>query len=182
MGEIMISKRRLATGLALAALVAAASPSSAEAGCKRVSGHVASDLVAVFSSGEACPSPLGLCTEGRYTGRLKGRFTFVADTLVPYAAQDPAAPTDVAATTGTVTLDTRFCDGTLVLTDTSAFSLGSDGLFGGLETVDGTASTGGCLGASGRIHLSGLFMEGCVDCTYEGEVCKPGSDDDDDDD
>ena len=168
--------------LAIAGLVTAASMGSAEASCKKAKGHITSELVAMFSNGEACPSPLELCTEGRFTGRLKGQFTFVADTLVPYVVQDPAAPPDVAATTGLVNLDTEFCNGTLVLTDTSAFSLGDDGLFGGLETVDGDASTGGCFGASGRIRVSGVVMEGCVDCEYEGEVCKLGDDNDDDDD
>lgn len=172
----------LVRGLAVAGLVAVVSMGVAQAGCKKATGHVTSRLVAVFANGEPCPSPLGLCTEGRFTGRLKGNFTFVAETLVPFSAQDPAAPPDIAATTGLVNLDSRFCDGTLVLKDTSAFSLGSDGLFGGLETVNGDDSTGECFGASGRILLSGVFMEGCVDCGYEGEVCKLGTDDDDDDD
>ncbi len=169
----------LGKGLAVAGLVSAASIGMAEAGCKKVKGHITSDLVAVFSDGEPCTSPLGLCTEGRFTGRLKGKFTFVANTLTPYPVLDPAAPADVAATTGVINLDTKFCRGTLVLADTSAFSLGADGLFGGLDTVDGDASTGGCFGATGRIHLAGVFMEGCVDCAYEGEVCKLGNSDDD---
>ena len=178
----MTYARALGIGLAVAGLMTAASFGRADAACKEVRGHITSDLVAVFSDGELCPSPLDLCTEGRFTGGLKGNFTFVAETLVPYGVQDPAAPPDVAATTGVVRLDTGFCDGVLDLVDTSAFSLGADGLFGGLETVDGAASTGGCLGASGRISLSGVFMEGCVDCRYEGEVCKLGDGDDDNDD
>ncbi len=168
--------------VAAVGLVSAALLSSAEASCKKVKGHITSDLVAVFSNGEACTSPIALCTEGRFTGRLKGRFTFVADTLVPYTDQDPAAPPDVAATTGTVRLWTKFCHGTLVFSDTSSFSLSPDGLFGGLETVDGINSTGGCFGASGRIVTGGVFMEGCVDCAYEGEICRLGDDDEDNED
>ena len=170
----------LGTALAVVAVVAAASVGAAEAACKKVKGHIVSEVVPVFSNGEPCTSPAGICTEGRFTGRLKGRFTFVAQTLTPFNELDMTAPPDVAATTGVVELDTRFCRGTLVLSDTSAFSIGPDGLFGGLETVDGAASSGGCLGASGRIRVSGVFMGGCVDCEYEGEVCKVGSGDDDD--
>ena len=177
----MMALKKFGMGFAVAGLLSVVLVAQAEAACKSVKGRITSDLVAVFADGTPCPSPLGLCTEGRYTGRLKGGFSFVANTLVPYAAQDPAAPPDVAATTGVVELSTRFCDGTLVLGDTSAFSLGPDGFFGGVQTVDGGASDGGCFGATGRIHLSGVFLEGCVDCGYEGEVCTLGDGDKDKD-
>ncbi len=144
--------------------------------CERVDGRITSRLLGegeTFSNGEPCLSPLLLCTEGRFTGDLKGRFRFTAQTLTPYAALDGDSPDDVAATTGTIELETRFCRGTLVLDDTSAFSLNLDGSVASIETVNG-ASDGGCTGASGRLRVTGIFMEGCVDCSYEGEICLAG--------
>lgn len=54
-----------------------------------------------------------------------------------------------------------------------ASSVGPDGFFASLSTVDPSMSTGGCAGATGRLRLAGVF-EGCVDCEYEGEVCGVG--------
>ena len=171
----------LLLGVAALGLVA----TGATAGdCKSVKGRVVSELVTAFSDGSPCTSPLGLCTEGRFTGRLKGKFRFVANTLTPFVVADPAAPPDVASTTGVISIATRFCDGTLVLDDTSAFSLSDDGFVASLQTPNGAASTGGCSGASGRVRLEGIFQLGCVDCRYKGEICGVGpvGDDDDDDD
>jgi len=176
----MISKHLMAV-IASGFLIALSS-SRASAGCESVDGRVTSQLVAVFSSGDACPSPLGLCTEGRFTGDLEGTFQFIADTLTPYAALDPTSPPDVAATTGRITLHTDFCDGALVLQDTSAFSLSPDGFFAGIQTVDGYMSSGDCHGASGRIRIEGVFQAGCVDCKYRGEICLASDDEDSDSD
>ncbi len=150
--------------------------------CKFVKGRVTSDQVLVFSDGSACPSLLMLCTEGRFTGDLKGKFRFSAGTLTFYNALDSTAPADVVATTGVISIETRFCDGTLVLDDTSAFSFSADGFVASLQTPNGAMSSGGCNGASGRVRLEGVFMEGCVDCRYKGEICGVGPSSDDDDD
>lgn len=161
-------------GVALFALTATALADD----CETVEGRITSNLVPIFSTGENCPSPLGLCTEGRFTGDLEGRFTFSASTLMPFVLQDPSVPPDVAATTGVLNLELdEFCEGTLTLSDTSAFSLSADGSVASLETI--VAATGECAAASGRLRIQGVFMEGCVDCSYVGEVC--GVDDDDDD-
>lgn len=166
---------------ALIGMLATVSVAVAQEDCKQVKGRITSQLVSEFSNHEPCPSPIGLCTEGRFTGRLKGKFTFVASTLTPYAELDPTAPPDVAATTGVIRLRTRLCGGTLVLRDTSTFSLSPEGSFAGLDTADGMHSTGGCSGASGRLRLAGIFQAGCVDCKYEGEICGVGNRHDDDD-
>ena len=153
--------------------------------CKSVKGRVISELVTEFADGSPCLSALGLCTEGRFTGRLKGKFRFVANSLTPFGVLDMTAPMDVAATTGVISIDTQFCNGTLVLDDTSAFSIGPDGFVGSIQTPNGAVSSGGCNGATGRLRLEGVFMEGCVDCRYKGEICgvgPVGNDDDDDDD
>ena len=53
------------------------STGNALAECETVRGRIVSELVAVFSDGTPCGSGLGLCTEGRFTGDLKGRFRSV---------------------------------------------------------------------------------------------------------
>lgn len=160
--------------LLVAALLGPFAGVYADSACTPVQGRVTSELVEQFADGSLCPSPLGLCTEGRFTGRLKGKFRFVANTLTPFAAADPTAPADVASTTGVISIDTGFCAGTLVLDDTSAFSLGADGFVASLQTPNGDASNGGCMGASGRVRLEGIFQLGCVDCAYRGEICGVG--------
>ena len=149
--------------------------------CKSVKGRVVSEIVTQFSNGDPCPEMSVLCTEGRFTGGLKGRFRFFASTLTPFGMLDAMAPMDVAATTGVISIDTRFCDGTLVLDDTSAFSLSLDGFVGSIQTPNGSMSSGGCNGATGRLRLEGVFMGGCVDCRYKGEICGVGPVGDDDD-
>ena len=172
--------KRLMAVVATGLLIGFSSSASAE--CESVDGRIVSSQVTVFSDGSACPSSLGLCTEGRFTGDLEGTFRFIATTLVPFAVNDPGAPADVVATTGVIELDTEdFCDGTLKLQDSSAFSLGPDGFFAGLQTVVNT--TGDCAEVmSGRNRTEGVFMEGCVDCTYKGEICFADDDDDSDSD
>ena len=120
---------------------------------------------------------------------MRGRFTFVASTLVPFglAVTDPDAPADVFASTGVISIDTKFCRGTLVLKDTSAFAVSSitgdgDLGFASLETVDGINSTGKCEGATGRIRIQGIFNNGCVDCRYEGLICGVKKSENDDND
>ena len=171
-------KIRKALGcIVIGTLVAAFPAAHASDGCDEVKGRVTSEIVAVFSDGEACPSLLGLCTEGRFTGDLKGKFRFVASTLTPFVALDPTSPLDVAATTGTLDLDVkRYCKGSLSFADTSSFSLGPDGSFAAIDTIVGTS--GECADASGRIRIEGIFMNGCVDCNYRGEVCGVDNDDD----
>ena len=177
-----MNRRQRAAAALILGIAVMFSTGSALAECERVKGRIISSQVTVFSDGELCPSPLGLCTEGRFSGDLKGRFKFIASTLTLYSTLDPTTTPDVAAVTGVNNLQPRkLCNGTLVLTDTSAFSVSPDGFVGGLETIDGIASSGDCKGVSGRIRIEGVFQEGCVDCTYKGEVCADNEDKDDTD-
>ena len=164
-------------------LISSLSSVFADDNCESVRGRITSQVVNPFSNGEPCPGPLFLCTEGRYTGDLKGRFTFIATSLRPFAMEDPNAPQDVAATNGVIRLKTRVCDGELTIRDTSAFvsDPAGDGYFAGLGTIDVAFSSGECAGLSGRIRTQGVFIGGCVDCKYVGEICGLGDDDDDDD-
>ena len=168
---------------------------SALADCKTVKGRVVSDVVLQYSDGSPCLTPL--CTEGRFTGQLKGKFRYFATAAAPYndlLMPFLPVPQNVDASTGIITLSPhRFCSGDLVFADTSAFSYDSDpfvsgkfeGIVSTIETIiDGS---GGCAGATGRLRLQGVFDNGCVDCRYVGEVClqdndSDGDDDDDDDD
>ncbi len=181
-------------GTLIACTMLFALPESGLADCKKVKGRVMSSVVLEYSDGTPCPSPL--CTEGRFTGKLKGHIRYFATAAAPYNVllnPTPAVPDTVDASTGVITLTPRrFCEGALIFADTSAFSYDSnpvvsgkfEGIVSAIETV--VAGVGGCAGASGRIRLQGVFDNGCVDCRYEGEICLPdsghGDDDDDDDD
>lgn len=169
--------------------------------CKSVSTHVSSQQVAQFSDGTACPAAQ-ICTEGRFTGGLNGNFRFHG-TGSPYPAflVDPQLPNFdpitgnpppsfsapwMFFTTGEIRLDTKFCGnsnqtGILVLRDATTFAVTAfppfnpeiAGPFGDAAWVDGGASTGTCAGASGLLTGIGIFKAGCVDCDYEGKVCRP---------
>ncbi len=117
-------------------------------------------------NGDECPSPLGLCTVGKFIGGIQGNFVFVAEALVPNP--DILNPF-VQFTTGVITLETK--DGTLTLRDASSVSFEPDGLFASLQTIAG--GTGELAGASGRLRAYGVFKGGCVDCDYRGEICTP---------
>ena len=139
--------------------------------CQPVEGKANSTIVPQFSNGDLCASPIGLCTEGRFTGAMNGPFVFTASSVTPIAALDPEAPPDMATVTGVLTATPNgLCDGTVTFADTSVFSLSADGSFCTVFTV--TGSTGGCQGLTGRVRMQGLFVGGCVDCRYEGQVCR----------
>ncbi len=156
---------------------------SALADCKSVKGRVISDVVLQYSDGSTCLSPL--CTEGRFTGQLKGQIRYFATAAAPYndlLMPMVPVPPNVAASTGIITLSPHhYCSGELVFADTSAFSYDSDpsvsgkfeGIVSAIETI--VSGTGTCAGATGRLRLQGVFDNGCVDCKYVGEVCLPDS-------
>ncbi len=147
-------------------LVLAVSVGSAETKCKTVNGHIKSQVVTELPNGDACPSPLGLCTVGKFFGGIQGDFVFVAEDLVFNPDVDNP---QVQFTTGVITLETK--DGGLTLRDASSVSFGPDGLFASVQTIAG--GTGDLEGASGRLRAYGVFQGGCVDCDYRGEVCTP---------
>jgi len=144
--------------------------------CRSVQGRVVSEVVTEFSDGSACTSPLGICSEGRFTGKLKGRFTFTATGAAPFATIDGGSPEDMFATTGVLNLGFARCNGALVFRDTSVFSFGPDGFFASVGTADPLLGSGSCAELSGRIRIEGVFDQGCVDCKYRGEICRWGDD------
>lgn len=168
--------------LLILALAGSAIFSVATAGddCRSVKGRVVSQVVAEFSDGSPCTSPLGICSEGRFSGNLKGRFTFTAGAAMPFGAVDGSSPGDIFATTGVLHLEPARCRGALAFRDTSVFSFGADGNFASIDTVDPLLGSGRCARASGRIRIEGIFQLGCVDCKYRGEICGLGKTDEDD--
>jgi hypothetical protein len=73
--------------------------------------------------------------------------------------------------TGNLVLRTK--GGTLVFKDAGAFDAipGSRGDFASVLTV--VEGTDALAGATGRLRDEGVFVNGCVDCTYRGEICRP---------
>lgn len=162
--------------LLAAASLAVFSTAIADDDCRSVKGRVVSQVVTEFADGSACTSPLGICSEGRFTGTLKGRFAFTATAALPYASFDAGSPADIFATTGELRLQPKRCHGVLAFRDTSVFSFSPDGYFASIGSADPLLGSGGCAAASGRIRIEGVFQLGCVDCKYRGEIC--GLDDD----
>jgi len=188
--------------LAAAVMVLLSGASKATANdCRFISTHLSSQQVTQFSDGTACPAGQ-ICTEGRFIGNLNGRFRFQS-TGSPYPAflVDPQLPNFdpttgnpppsfsapwMFFTTGEIRLDTRFCSqngrsGLLVFRDATTFAVTAfppfnpdiAGPFGDAAWVDGGDSTGACAGASGLLTGIGTFKAGCVDCDYEGKICRP---------
>ena len=155
----------LATTLMLTAtIVSLDGNGTAMAGeCQSVRGHIVSQLLT-----EGCTSPVDLCTIGRFRGDIRGEFVFTATSLNPTANPDFAL-TSVAFYTGDLVLRTK--DGDLMIKDAGAFNIApnSNGDFGSVQTV--VEGTGDFVGATGRIRMEGVFIDGCVDCRYRGEIC-----------
>jgi hypothetical protein len=141
--------------------------------CRHVEGRLVSQVVPIgqsLSDGSACAAAPGLfCTTGRLTGGLAGTFDFTATTF------DPAANPDFALTgtgffTGRLVLRTNH--GTLTFRDAGAIATDDQSLtFASVLTA--IEGTGALTGATGRIRDEGIFINGCVDCRYRGEVCTP---------
>jgi hypothetical protein len=142
--------------------------------CDLVNGTLTSILVPIgqpLSDGTVCAAAPGLfCTSGVATGGLKGLFDFTANTFDPLANPD-FGQTGVGFFTGNLVLRTK--GGTLVFKDAGAFDAipGSRGDFASVLTV--VEGTDALAGATGRLRDEGVFVNGCVDCTYRGEICRP---------
>ncbi len=133
--------------------------------CESVRGHITSQILPT-----GCTSPVGLCTVGRFRGDIKGDFVFTASSLKP-AANPDFAQTSVAFYTGDLVLHTE--KGDVVSKDAGAFNVvpNSNGDFGSVQTI--IAGTGDLEGITGRLRTEGVFINGCIDCRYRGEICTP---------
>lgn len=136
-----------------------------ENGCTKVRGK--------FSSSPAapCASPVGFCTAGSLTGKLKSNYAFTMATSVP--AGDATIPS-VFFYTGQSII--TFDDGTtLIGTDAGNIDLNpfGHGKFTALiNVIDGT---GDRAGSTGYLQLRGTvdFESGGASGDYRGEVCAP---------
>jgi hypothetical protein len=166
-------------GLSLLTLVGAA-PALAES-CKPVNGRIVSQAVPIgqpLSDGSPCAAPAGLfCTSGRFTGGLSGTFDFTPAT-VDMSGNPDFASTGIAFFTGELILQTKH--GGLRFRDAGALDVAiavDGGSFASVLTI--VEGTGSLTGATGRVRDEGIFIGGCVDCRYRGEVCFLGNADND---
>lgn len=141
--------------------------------CKPVDGRLVSQVVPIgqpLSDGSLCAAAPGLfCTTGRFTGGLSGTFDFTATTFDPLANPDFAL-TGTGFFTGQLVLHTNH--GVLIFKDAGAIAVDGDVLtFASVLTI--IEGTDALTGATGRIRDEGIFINGCVDCRYRGEVCSP---------
>ena len=162
-------------------LAAQPNPSLAAGGgaCQPLEGRLVSQAVPIgqpLSDGSLCTASPGLfCTTGRFTGGLAGTFDFTAKTLDSLANPDFAL-TGISFFTGQLILHTNH--GGVVFKDAGALAIeGNVITFASVLTI--IEGTGALTGATGRIRDEGIFINGCVDCRYRGEVCFPagGADD-----
>jgi hypothetical protein len=124
--------------------------------CRPVNGHLEERQV---------PGP-GFAATGRLTGGIQGTDTF---TLLSLSPTDPSTPT-VSHFVGKSVFQTK--TGDIQLTVAGAFDTDT-GKFSDLLTI--TGGTGEWTGASGQIHLFGVFdlQAGVGASDYRGEVCLP---------
>jgi hypothetical protein len=131
--------------------------------------HVRGNIVSQLLSGPACPSPVGLCTQGTFTGSIRGEFVFVATSLTP---SGDSSATGVVHYTGEIRIKTA--GGEIFIKDSGAFDAvpGSTGDVGAVSTiVGGTASY---TGVSGRIRIAGTFTpDAGGDSEYSGQLVLP---------
>jgi hypothetical protein len=139
--------------------VAASAKPNPRPRCFKISGTLTSTL----STG-ACSSPVGICTTGEFkgSGLLKGRTTFVADSLQPAAATE--APTTLVYS-GLLTIQTK--DGTLTTRDTGILDT-ANGLIGARDVV--VRGTGIFAGATGYLLFQGTGTSTFVN-EASGEIC-----------
>lgn len=141
---------------------------SAAAECRTVNGHYAEHAVDPTS----CPSPVGLCIEGNFSGRIRGAFAVTATSLTPTSDTPTTA---VVHFTGDGVIHARIGtrEGDLFFKSAGAFHTAGTG-----EIVDLQFITGGTrelAGASGALRASGTFdpIAGSGESEYTGTVCLP---------
>jgi len=131
-----------------------------EGNANQVEGTLASTQVV----GDACHSPLGLCTSGTLTGGLAGTFFYTADSLVVL----PDGITGVFD--GTIVLQTKH--GIITEHDHTTANLQTGQLVDVITILSGTDHWAG---ATGTLNLVGSFdfATGVGASTYTGTVYLP---------
>lgn len=149
-------------------VVLAGASVGAEAECRNVNGHYAEHAVDASS----CPSPVGLCIEGNFSGRIRGAFAVTATSLTP-TADTPTS--GVVHFTGDGVIHARIGTrhGDLFFKSAGAFHTVGTGEIVDLQII--TGGTGELTGASGALRASGTFdpVAGRGESEYTGMVCLP---------
>jgi hypothetical protein len=169
-----ITNRSLAAGrtgtivmLAGCSMFLAAS-ARAEGRCRAVNGHYAEQAIAPT----ACPSPVGLCLEGEFSGGIRGVFQSTATSLTP-TADTPV--TAVVLFTGDGVIHARIggLAGDLFFKSAGSYRTVEEGDIVDLQVI--TGGTGGFANASGTLRASGTFdpANGTGMSEYTGTVCLP---------
>jgi len=169
--EMFSRKSTPARGLAAfmligAAFVPTAAHVGADAVCRDVNGHYAEHSVAP----SICPSPVGLCIEGEFSGGIRGAFASTATSFTP-TADTPL--TAVVPFTGDGIIHARIDGrrGDLFFKSAGAFHTIDKGEIVDLQYI--TGGTGAFAGASGALRASGTFdpIAGSGQSEYSGMVC-----------
>ena len=150
------------------AFVPTAAHVGAEVRCRDVNGHYAEHSVAP----SICPSPVGLCIEGEFSGGIRGAFASTATSLTP-TGDTPL--TAVVPFTGDGIIHARIDGrrGDLFFKSAGAFHTVDKGEIVDLQYI--TGGTGAFEGASGALRASGTFdpIAGSGQSEYSGMVCIP---------
>ena len=159
---------RVAVTLAGMALALTAPGIDAESRCRQVIGHYAEHAAAPTS----CPSPVGLCIEGEFSGSVRGAFAVTATALAP-TADTPI--TSVVQFTGDGVIHARIGgrQGAVFFKSAGAFHTAGSGEIVDLQFI--TSGTGAFAGVSGALRASGTFdpLTGSGESEYSGMVCLP---------
>jgi hypothetical protein len=163
------STKRVATLLfAAIAWAPAAIALGAESRCRHVSGHYAEHAAPPTS----CPSPVGLCIEGEFSGSVRGAFAVTATSLTPTA---DTPNTGVVLFTGDGGIHARLGsrEGELFFKSAGAFHTVASGEIVDVQVI--TGGTGQLAGASGAFRASGTFdsATGSGESEYTGVICLP---------
>jgi len=153
----------LVTALILGSTQALAAPS-----CRTVQGSASLNPVPAPD----CPSPVGICGEGTFTGGLKGDYSSILFTLTPTA---DTAVTQVVLFTAETTIpeaQVGHWRGQMVLKEAGSFHVAGAGEFAELYSAAG--GTGDFVAATGVLRAVGTFNDvtggGIV---YQGQICVP---------
>jgi hypothetical protein len=150
------------------ALILVSASASADAQCRRVRGFYEEHA----EDPTSCPSPVGLCIAGEYSGNIKGIFRATATSLTP-TADTPATGVLHFTGDGVINAQIRGKQGDLAFKSAGAFQSNDAGNIVDLQYI--TGGTDELAGASGVIRASGTFdpVTGMGESEYEGMICMP---------
>jgi hypothetical protein len=158
------------TALAALAVILLSSSASADADdrCRTLHGHLADHLLA----GPTCTSTLGLCTQGTFSGGLRGEFIGIATSVIPTADTPTTA---VLFATGDVIIHAHIGnrEGDLTVKDAGLFHTSGKHEFSDLMSI--LSGTRSLTGISGVIRINGNSdpTTGTDQGDYVAEVCIP---------